>query len=150
MTTEPLLQIVMTPEEAAELTWQDQALCAQSDPEEWYPEPGDSVNRPKRICRQCPVRVECLAYAMDRDEPHGLWGGLSREERKDSAPAYARGTSLRVLIADADAAWDAVLAAHAERSRVTGRRYADAYWARVKASREPAPPPTPQPAKAVA
>lgn len=66
--------------------WMDSSLCAQSDPELFYPEKGQSANAAKRVCSQCPVRQECLDWAVDAGEDHGVWGGLSRKERH----AYAK------------------------------------------------------------
>jgi WhiB family redox-sensing transcriptional regulator len=39
--------------------------------------------RAKRICAPCPVRLECLRYALETREPHGIWGGLTVTERRD-------------------------------------------------------------------
>jgi len=63
--------------------WQDEALCAQADPELWFPEKGGSVREAKKVCRRCPVRAECLEYALEHDERFGLWGGLSERERRN-------------------------------------------------------------------
>ncbi|MGZ4104390.1 MAG: WhiB family transcriptional regulator [Actinomycetota bacterium] len=38
--------------------------------------------RAKEICETCPVRAECLAYALREDESYGVWGGLGENERK--------------------------------------------------------------------
>ena len=38
--------------------------------------------RAKAICRTCIVREDCLAYALEIAEPHGIWGGLSEIERR--------------------------------------------------------------------
>jgi WhiB family redox-sensing transcriptional regulator len=38
--------------------------------------------RAKAICATCPVRIECLDYAIEIREPHGIWGGLNELERK--------------------------------------------------------------------
>jgi WhiB family redox-sensing transcriptional regulator len=62
--------------------WRDKALCAQIDPEMWFPEKGGSTREAKKICQLCEVRMECLAYAMDRDERFGVFGGLSERERR--------------------------------------------------------------------
>ena len=43
--------------------------------------------RAKRICRSCPVSDECLASALERKEPHGVWGGLTEDERRVSQRA---------------------------------------------------------------
>jgi WhiB family redox-sensing transcriptional regulator len=62
--------------------WRDSALCAQTDPELWFPEPGVNATTAKLICSWCPVREACLAEALDRNEQDGVWGGLSPEERR--------------------------------------------------------------------
>lgn len=63
-------------------SWRDDALCAQTDPELFFPEPGCQANEAKRICRMCDVRVECREWAMARVELQGVWGGLSCKERE--------------------------------------------------------------------
>ena len=68
--------------EDGELAWQAEALCAQTDPEAFFPEKGGSTRDAKRVCVVCPVREECLQYAMDNDERFGIWGGLSERERR--------------------------------------------------------------------
>ncbi|HEY3718404.1 MAG TPA: WhiB family transcriptional regulator [Jatrophihabitantaceae bacterium] len=62
--------------------WRDLALCSQVDPELWFPEKGDSNRAAKLICGWCEVREQCLAVALATNEEHGVWGGLSREERR--------------------------------------------------------------------
>ena len=64
------------------LAWQDQALCAQTDPEAFFPEKGGSTREAKRICVGCEVKQECLEYALMQDERFGIWGGLSERERR--------------------------------------------------------------------
>jgi WhiB family redox-sensing transcriptional regulator len=64
-----------------ELEWQQEALCAQTGADFFFPEPGSSVREAKRICGMCPIRAACLAYALDNDERFGVWGGLSEKER---------------------------------------------------------------------
>ena len=67
---------------AAEQEWQEQALCAQTDPEAFFPEKGGSTREAKRICQACAIRDECLEYALLNDERFGIWGGLSERERR--------------------------------------------------------------------
>lgn len=64
------------------LAWQADALCAQTDPEAFFPEKGGSTREAKRICEGCEVRSECLDYALENDERFGIWGGLSERERR--------------------------------------------------------------------
>lgn len=65
-----------------ELAWQEKALCAQTDPEAFFPEKGGSTREAKRVCLSCDVRDECLEYALANDERFGIWGGLSERERR--------------------------------------------------------------------
>jgi WhiB family transcriptional regulator, redox-sensing transcriptional regulator len=69
-------------EASEELEWQERALCAQTDPEAFFPEKGGSTREAKRVCGSCEVRVECLEYALANDERFGIWGGLSERERR--------------------------------------------------------------------
>lgn len=64
------------------LGWQSEALCAQTDPEAFFPEKGGSTRDAKRICESCDVRAQCLEYALANDERFGIWGGLSERERR--------------------------------------------------------------------
>ncbi|RZS90165.1 WhiB family redox-sensing transcriptional regulator [Motilibacter rhizosphaerae] len=65
-----------------EAGWQERALCAQTDPEAFFPEKGGSTREAKRVCLGCDVRAECLEYALANDERFGIWGGLSERERR--------------------------------------------------------------------
>jgi WhiB family redox-sensing transcriptional regulator len=62
--------------------WQERALCAQTDPEAFFPEKGGSTREAKRICQGCEVKDMCLDYALANDERFGIWGGLSERERR--------------------------------------------------------------------
>jgi len=62
--------------------WQERALCAQTDPEAFFPEKGGSTREAKKVCLSCEVRAECLEYALANDERFGIWGGLSERERR--------------------------------------------------------------------
>jgi WhiB family redox-sensing transcriptional regulator len=64
------------------LGWRELALCAQTDPEAFYPEKGGSTREAKRICESCEVRAECLDFALANDERFGIWGGYSERERR--------------------------------------------------------------------
>ena len=69
-------------QEPDESSWQERALCAQTDPEAFFPEKGGSTREAKRVCLSCDVRGECLEYALMHDERFGIWGGLSERERR--------------------------------------------------------------------
>jgi WhiB family redox-sensing transcriptional regulator len=57
-------------------------LCAETDPELWFPELGQSNTPAKRICMSCDLRAACLEIALANDEQFGIWGGLSTNERR--------------------------------------------------------------------
>lgn len=65
--------------------WRDYGICGTVDPESWYP-PEDSnqfsIAKARKICHGCPVRGECLEYALDNpeDAENGVWAGLYRRE----------------------------------------------------------------------
>ena len=73
--------------------WMEQALCAQTDPELFFPDhhteyariiPASGRRREtmaKSVCRNCPVRKPCLTYAMANPSLTGIWGGLTDRER---------------------------------------------------------------------
>lgn len=63
-------------------SWQARALCAQTDPEAFFPEKGGSTREAKSVCKMCEVTQECLEYALAHDERYGIWGGLSERERR--------------------------------------------------------------------
>ena len=68
--------------ETDEMSWQEKALCAQTDPESFFPEKGGSTREAKRVCQGCEVQAECLEWALAHDERFGIWGGLSERERR--------------------------------------------------------------------
>jgi WhiB family redox-sensing transcriptional regulator len=74
--------------------WTEFALCAQADPDAWFPERGRIAAAARRICGTCPVRVQCLDYALSgADTWHGIstgiWGGTSPRERATMRRARA-------------------------------------------------------------
>lgn len=62
--------------------WRAVGLCAGSDPDLFFAVGALEHKQAKRICRSCPVRRECLSYAMDSPVDHGIWGGLTERERR--------------------------------------------------------------------
>jgi WhiB family redox-sensing transcriptional regulator len=62
--------------------WTGDALCAQTDPDSFFPEQGGSTREAKAVCRSCPVQVECLDYALANEERFGIWGGVSERDRR--------------------------------------------------------------------
>jgi len=76
--------------------WQRYGACRKVDPELFFPADGERgpayshrEQVAKAICAGCMVRVECRAYALQAQEPHGIWGGLSTGEREAIQTAAA-------------------------------------------------------------
>ncbi|GHT81431.1 hypothetical protein FACS1894125_2140 [Actinomycetota bacterium] len=62
--------------------WQFDAVCATTAPEAFFPERGGSAKEARAICSMCPVRVDCLDYAIENGISQGIWGGTSERERR--------------------------------------------------------------------
>lgn len=67
--------------------WRELAACRRHDPEFFFPigKTGRAfaeIQRAKAICVSCPVRAECLAFALDTDQDYGIWGGCDEDERR--------------------------------------------------------------------
>ena len=58
------------------------ARCRGAKPTEFFPSDGIGVEIAQRVCDGCPVRVECLEYALLHRIEHGVWGGASERERR--------------------------------------------------------------------
>lgn len=92
MTARPLLEwsdgaagpvLRLTPvADPRKVTWRDFALCAEADPEAWFPDTGEPSAPAKAICAACFVRGQCLDYALATDQAWGVWGGLSECQRR--------------------------------------------------------------------
>jgi WhiB family redox-sensing transcriptional regulator len=70
--------------------WRAAALCAQVGTDLFFPEQGGSLKQPKKVCKRCPVRAECLADALEQGDQWGMRGGLSEIERRKLHAAHAR------------------------------------------------------------
>lgn len=57
--------------------WMDRGRCLGDDPEEWFPESWNDDSHALRICAECPVKRQCLEYAMTQAIPDGIWGGIA-------------------------------------------------------------------------
>jgi WhiB family redox-sensing transcriptional regulator len=62
--------------------WMLQARCREAAPGEFFPSDGVGVDRARRICDDCPVKIDCLEYALTYRIDHGVWGGCSERERR--------------------------------------------------------------------
>lgn len=61
--------------------WETKALCAQIDPEIFFPEVGNSSHWAKKICKDCEVTEKCLTLALSNPTLTGIWGGTTFRER---------------------------------------------------------------------
>lgn len=74
--------------------WRQRAACADPkyDRDWWWPESArdDTAAIAIDICRSCPVVADCLAHAITRPEPDGIWGGKTATQRARYLTARAR------------------------------------------------------------
>jgi len=80
------------------VSWRDEALCAQDDnPDKWFMSGDGGNDAPaKKVCQNCPVQEECLAYAVKHGERFGVWGGANKKER-DGLTIDSRGKVVKKL-----------------------------------------------------
>jgi len=65
--------------------WELAACFGHDEPDLWFPSekgPAETVARARKICSRCPILPGCRAYALARNEPHGVWGGLTTAQRR--------------------------------------------------------------------
>lgn len=64
-------------------SWWEQAACSGIDVDVFYPLPNDAVTTKQalQVCGRCPIRVECLQYAIRNRETYGIWGGTTERQR---------------------------------------------------------------------
>ncbi|MCZ7430127.1 WhiB family transcriptional regulator [Streptomyces sp. WMMC1477] len=76
--------------------WRKLAACAKDDPELFFPigNTGPAllqIEEAKAVCRnRCPVMEQCLAWALETNQEHGVWGGMSEDERRREKRRVAR------------------------------------------------------------
>ena len=83
--------------------WRSLGACRDEDPELFFPVPRGSgraqLERAKAVCARCRVRAQCLSFAIETVQDHGVWGGMSEEERRAHRGARLR-QALRAVPAD--------------------------------------------------
>ncbi len=67
---------------ASPQAWRSLAGCVDADPEDFFPERGQSTAAALRVCAACPVRSDCLSWALDNRVRFGVWGGTTEYERR--------------------------------------------------------------------
>jgi WhiB family transcriptional regulator, redox-sensing transcriptional regulator len=84
------------------LRWQRDAACLDHPGEWWFPDKHrKDGSLAKRVCAGCPVRVECLTYALGGNEDHGIWGGFNCHEIDDLKRIRCRRCGQRIPAAQA-------------------------------------------------
>jgi WhiB family transcriptional regulator, redox-sensing transcriptional regulator len=80
------------------MSWQDRAACAGLDVQLFFAQDSKRSQereireaKAKAICALCPVRAQCLDYALKNSIRHGIWGGLNKEERARERRRRAHG-----------------------------------------------------------
>mgnify|MGYP001133972254 CR=1 FL=1 len=63
--------------------WIARGECRHVDPEVFFPPKGHSPREAKQVCMSCPVRAECLEWALSTRQEHGISGGMTARERED-------------------------------------------------------------------
>lgn len=77
-----MIQLPEPPQvESIEQEWMREAACVGYPTAWWFPGRGDDLRPAKKICAACPVRVECIEYALETGSLHGIFGGLSHRQR---------------------------------------------------------------------
>ncbi len=66
--------------------WMNDAACKGMPTAMFFPRRGADVRAAKLVCRGCPVRFECLEYAMDLKIKQGIFGGKSERQRRSVRP----------------------------------------------------------------
>ena len=71
----------------AEYGWRQHAICRDTDPDLFFPigTTGQAlvqIDRAREVCNQCPVKVDCLEFALETNQDSGIWGGAREEERR--------------------------------------------------------------------
>jgi WhiB family redox-sensing transcriptional regulator len=64
------------------LTWRHQAACRGADTDLFFPESEAGAGPALAICAACPVRDECLEFALTTNQPDGVWGGATESQRR--------------------------------------------------------------------
>jgi WhiB family transcriptional regulator, redox-sensing transcriptional regulator len=74
-------------------------LPCRDDPDLWFAESPAQLEQAKTLCAECPVRDACLAGALDRGEPWGVWGGEIFERGVVIPRKRPRGRPRKVAVA---------------------------------------------------
>jgi len=77
------------------MSWEEQARCRQYDPEMFFAPRARAERKAKTICAKCPVKVDCLVFALQAKVEFGIWGGTNGKERRAMIRSSPVGTDWR-------------------------------------------------------
>lgn len=80
--------------------WTLLAVCAEVDPDLFFPDEYGPAADAIGICRNCEVRPQCLEFALEHPGESGVWGGFSERGRRDPVRQYRAGVPVQVIIAE--------------------------------------------------
>jgi len=77
------------------MDWRDQAACLTENPELFFPVGNTGpallqIEEAKKVCARCRVKDKCLHWALEAGQDHGVWGGMSEDERRAMKRRQAR------------------------------------------------------------
>ena len=92
------------------VNWRSSAACLSADPDLFFPisstGPAErQIARAKVICAGCPVRVQCLDFALTHDQTHGIWGGTTAEDRQRDRRRRRRRAAAKRAVAAYPPSW---------------------------------------------
>jgi WhiB family transcriptional regulator, redox-sensing transcriptional regulator len=90
--------------------WRSSAACLSADPDLFFPisstGPAErQITRAKVICAGCPVRIQCLDFALTHDQTHGIWGGTTAEDRQRDRRRTRRRAAAKRTVAAYPPSW---------------------------------------------
>lgn len=65
-----------------ESDWAERAACKDKETAKFFPSKWDEFYVVDNFCKTCPVRLECLSFALDNKIEFGIWGGHNTKSRK--------------------------------------------------------------------
>jgi WhiB family transcriptional regulator, redox-sensing transcriptional regulator len=82
-------------------SWRESAACRHADTELFFPigKSGlatDEIQQAKAVCAGCPVRKDCLEFALDTSQEYGIWGGYDEDERRPLRRQWRRSRTARL------------------------------------------------------
>ncbi len=70
--------------------WMGRGLCADGNPDDWFPHATQENRAAKTLCNGCPSLLPCLQYALDNPELQGIWGGTTEGQRAELRPLHGK------------------------------------------------------------